>query len=119
MASIGCVSYYSFKAVLTLVFLTFVVVAIPAAGGIFNRMRGGGIVDWSSLNETYWTSHLTGRAVMAVPTALLLVRNKTVLKILDVMILLLLYTVHYSLWASCVNFDLSLLCPADCGRFPF
>ena len=42
-------------------------------GGLFNRMRGGGIVEWDVLNETYWTAHLTGRAVMAVPTALLVV----------------------------------------------
>ena len=55
------------------VFLVCTLVLLALLGGVFNRMRGGGIIPWDTFNETYWTAHLTGRAVMAVPTALLVV----------------------------------------------
>lgn len=66
------VAYLCVRALVTTIFLVFMVV-VCAVGGVFNRMRGGGFFDLGALNETYWALHLSERAIMAIPTAFLVV----------------------------------------------
>lgn len=60
------------RALVTPIFLIAMLV-VCSFGGFFNRFRGGGFFDLSALNESYWVHHLSERAIMAIPTAFLVV----------------------------------------------
>lgn len=64
--------YLCIRALVTTMFLIAMLV-VCSVGGFFNRMRGGGFFDLGALNESYWALHLSERAIMAIPTAFLVV----------------------------------------------
>lgn len=65
-------AYLCIRALVTTIFLIAMVV-VCSVGGFFNRMRGGGFFNLGALNETYWALQLSKRAIMAIPTAFLVV----------------------------------------------